>query len=357
MLRPRELKHRTGVAIPVNFSTRGAPRIVALGGGTGLPVLLAGLKDALGLGGIARPSAADRERLTAIVTVADDGGSSGRLRRAYAMLPPGDIRNCLLALSDRPDILAALFGHRFRGRGAMSGHNLGNLILAALTEMERGFAPALERAADMLRVHGRVLPATLEAVELVAEFDDGSRVAGESHIAERRGRIRRIHLEPEATESLPHALEAIRRADYVVIGPGSLYTSLIPVLLSPGLAGAVAASRAQVGVVMNLMSEPGETDGYTVQDHVAALRRHAPGLPIHDVIVNGTPIAAPVRMHYAEEGAYPVALASEAAGVAGCRVWIADVLASGSTVRHDAHKLAGVVLALAGRKDLVERPA
>jgi uncharacterized cofD-like protein len=328
------------------------PRIVALGGGTGLPVVLRGLKSLLAppVGG-GPWAATDRDRLTAIVAVSDDGGSSGRLRRTYGMLAPGDVRNCLLALSEGTDPLASLFGFRFNHHGEMSGHSLGNLILAALSQMESNFERAVERAGEILGIRGRVLPATGAAIGLEAELEDGTRITGESRIAGACGRVRRIRLQPEAV-ALPQALEAIANADCVVIGPGSLYTSLIPVLLTAGLAEAVARSRARVVLVMNLMTEPGETDGYGAREHLLALRAHAPGLRVHDVILNSAPLAEPVRRRYAAQGAQPLPVEPEALVALQCRVCVADVLAAGPEVRHDAHKLARAILDLAARPAL-----
>jgi uncharacterized cofD-like protein len=289
----------------------------------------------------------DRDRLTAIVTVADDGGSSGRLRRAYGMLAPGDVRNCLLALSEGADTVASLFGYRFDHRGEMSGHSLGNLMLAALSQIETGFEQAVERAGEILGITGRVLPATREAVGLDVEFEDGTRIEGESRIAGGCRRIRRIRLHPSGAPALPQALESIRRADCVVIGPGSLYTSLIPVLLTRGLVEAIADSGARVLLVMNLMTEPGETDGYSAADHLVALLAHAPGLRVHDVILNAVPPADPVRRRYAAQGAQPLPFEPGALEALGCRVCPANLLAPGAEVRHDALKLARAILDLA----------
>jgi uncharacterized cofD-like protein len=326
------------------------PRIVALGGGTGLPVLLRGLRDALWASEAAACARSGGELLTAVVSVADDGGSSGRLRRAYGMLAPGDIRNCLLALADDQGTLAALFDYRFNGRGDVTGHSLGNLILAALSQIESRFDRAVERAAALLAVWGRVLPATSSAVGLVAEFDDGACVEGESRIAAVRRRIRRVRLQPEPAPALPGALDAVHAADAVVIGPGSLYTSLIPVLLVEGMKDAIARSGARVVLVMNLMTEPGETDGLTAQDHLLALRAHASGLDVHDVILNDMSIPEPARQRYAGEGARPLAADAAALGALGCRVWTGDLLAVGNLARHDPHKLARAVLQVAGRR-------
>ncbi|HEY2946038.1 MAG TPA: uridine diphosphate-N-acetylglucosamine-binding protein YvcK [Vicinamibacteria bacterium] len=328
-------------------------RIVALGGGTGLPVVLRGLSASLATAGGDGRAAPDRERLTAIVTVADDGGSSGRLRRAYGIRPPGDVRNCLLALSEHPGTLASLFGYRFDGDGEVAGHSLGNLILAALSRIESGFERAVQAAGDILGVSGRVLPATAEAVALEAEFEDGTRIRGESRIAAQRRRIRRIRLRPEAAPALPQALEAIAGADCIVLGPGSLYTSLIPVLLVQGLADAIGASHARVVLVMNLMTEPGETDGHSAPDHLLALRAHAPDLPVHDVIVNATPLTERVRRRYALQGAYPLSIEREALEAFGCRVRVADLLAAGPKVRHDAPRLGRAILDLASEPAIV----
>jgi len=331
-----------------------ALRVVALGGGTGLPILLRGLREALFPPGGPREPARDRERLTAVVTTGDDGGSSGRLRRAYRVIPPGDIRNCLLALSDGDPTLAAIFNFRFNGHEGherddgreVEGHSLGNLILTALSHLEHDFLGAVERANHMLGARGQVLPATLDDVRLVAEFADGSRAEGESRITALGRPIRRVRLDPETVAVLPQAREAIMAADLIVIGPGSLYTSLLPVLLVHGLAATIAASGARVALVMNLMTEPGETDGTDAVDHVLAIRRHAPQVPIHDVLLNTAPIPAPMIERYAGEGAFPIAVDAKALRALGCRVVGRRVLAPGAVIRHDARALARAVLEL-----------
>lgn len=317
-------------------------RITALGGGTGLAVVLRGLRD---LHFPATAGSADQTRLTAIVTVADDGGSSGALRRDFDILAPGDIRNCLLALSEANPTLQALFDFRFDGK--IGGHSLGNLMLTALTLLEKDFSKAIERAADLLAVRGRVLPATADGVELQAEFMDGSTRIGESSIAAEGRRIRRVFLVPEAIHALPQALEAIAGSNLVVIGPGSLYTSLIPVLLVKGIASAITNSGARVALVMNLMTEPGETDGYTAADIIAALREHAPGMPINDVLLNSAPITAEQLRCYSIKGAARIvadhaSIASQECGVIEC-----DLLGEDQKVRHDPRKLARALLSLA----------
>lgn len=306
-------------------------RVVALGGGSGLPVVLRGLKNAADLG------------LTAIVTVADDGGSTGRLRRSYGIPAPGDLRNCLVALSDAPE-LARLFGVRFDGRGDIAGHNLGNLILAALCRLEGEFGRAVDSAAELLAVRGRVVPCTTEPVRLAAEFDDGSVVEGESEIPMVRRRIRRLSLRPEAPPAHPAAKEAIAAADLIVLGPGSLYTSLLPVLLVDDLRQALARSGARTVVVMNLMTEAGETDGASATGILEALREHAPEVPIHDVLLNSALIPSERMMRYLAAGSAPIGYDLEALRAFGCRPIERDLLSEGPLIRHDPDKLAGSLL-------------
>jgi uncharacterized cofD-like protein len=263
------------------------------------------------------------------------------------VLPPGDIRNCLLALSDGDSRIADIFKFRFNGEGDVKEHSLGNLILTALSELERDFSRAIERVSEILRIRGRVFPSTPDEVSLWAEFTDGSCMQGESRIASVRRPIRRVYLQPEETRVLPQAREAIAAANMIVIGPGSLYTSLIPVLLVKGLAEAIADSKARIVLVMNLMTEPGETDGYTVADHLLAVRRHAPQVAIHDVLLNSAPIPTELVERYAEEGAAPIPPEVEPLKALGCRPAGRDLLGAGTKVRHDPHKLARAVLELA----------
>jgi uncharacterized cofD-like protein len=337
---PRAGASRNGRAIAAIAPARRLPRIVALGGGTGLPVVLEGLKGLLFPPGGEWVPTRDAERLTAIVTAADDGGSSGRLRRAYGVRPPGDIRNCLLAMSDRDPTLAALFRYRFGGNGDLGGHSLGNLILTALGDLERDFQKGVQRASELLGIRGQVYPSTSDEVALEAEFDDGSRIVGESRIAVARRPIRHVALRPDTARALPRARKAVAAADLVVIGPGSLYTSLIPTLLVKDLARAVAQSRARVVLVMNLMTEPGETDGYTAGDFLLAIRRHVPELAVHDVLLNATPLPADAVERYAADGAHPVPARRAVLAAMGCRPVERDLAGEGPRVRHDPHKLA-----------------
>jgi uncharacterized cofD-like protein len=319
------------------------PRIVAIGGGTGLPVLLRGLRSALFPAPHRAMSHWRRDVLTALVTVADDGGSSGRLRKAYGILAPGDIRNCLVALAEDPR-MASMFDFRFDGNDGLGGHSLGNLILAALSHLEDRFPAAVERAGEILGIRGRVVPVTGADVRLLAELVDGRHVEGESHIAAVRGQIRRVRLVPDHAAAAPEAKEAIAGAELVVIGPGSLYTSLIPVLLVRGIAEEIARSGARVVLVMNLMTEPGETDGMTAADHVRALLDHAPGMPIHDVLLTDTPVPPRLLGAYAASGAQPVAADLAALRALGCRPVRRPILADGEKVRHDPARLAAAVL-------------
>ena len=318
-------------------------RITALGGGTGLAALLQGLRVMHFPVGVR--DEADQERLTAIVTVADDGGSSGALRRGYGVLAPGDIRNCLLALSDADPTLQELFNFRFHGE--FGDHSLGNLMLTALALLEKDFGRAVERASRLLDIHGRVLPATLDDVQLLAEFVDGSCSMGESRIAAVGRRIRRVSLVPRDTRALPQALHAIAGSHLVVLGPGSLYTSIIPVLLVKGMAQAIADSGARVAVVMNLMTEPGETDGYSAVDVINAIREHVPEMPIHKVLINSNKPSPEHLRRYAAEGSEPITVDPVFIKTLGCRALKCDLLGDGPKVRHEPCKLARALLNLA----------
>ncbi|CAM4523386.1 gluconeogenesis factor [Paenibacillus macerans] len=303
------------------------PRIVVMGGGTGLSVMLRGLKE--------KPL-----DITAIVTVADDGGSSGILRSELQMPPPGDIRNVLTALADVEPLLSDMLNYRFAAGSGLAGHSLGNLILAAITDISGDFVTAVRELSRVFAVRGRVLPAAGQAVVLHAEMEDGSIVTGESKIPEVRGKIKRIFLEPEEVEPLPEAVEAIREADAILIGPGSLYTSIIPNLLVPKLAEAVLENTSAIKIfICNVMTQPGETDDYTVSDHLQAVYNHV-GKHLFDyVIVNDGEIPAQVQDFYAEKGAKPVQVDWDNVTGQGYKV-IADTLVLFRRyLRHDADKL------------------
>jgi uncharacterized cofD-like protein len=315
----------------------GGRRIVAIGGGTGLPVVLAALKRYLGT------RVAD---LTAVVTVTDDGGSSGRLREELRILPPGDIRNCLVALAEVEPLMAELFQFRFGGDGALAGHSFGNLFLAALAGVTGNFLQAIRISGKVLAVQGTILPSTLDSVTLGAELADGSVVRGESRIREQRRAVRRVFVEPPTVRALPEVLEAIAQADAVVLAPGSLFTSLIPNLLVAGVADAVRQAAALRVYVANLMTEPGETDGLSLADHLEALAAHAGRGLVDGVVVHARPFPPDVVQRYARAGAQPVALDRER--LHGLGVWVTDAELTGSTglARHHPEKLGRVLVRL-----------
>jgi uncharacterized cofD-like protein len=339
LVQPPQVVARSADA-PAARPALAAPRLVAIGGGTGLAVTLAGLKGAL----YAEPRTTGS--LTAVVSVADDGGSTGRLRSAYPILAPGDIRNCLVALAEADPVLKSVFDFRFEGDGGIGGHSLGNLIITALTTLGGNFPRAVELAAGLLNIRGRVLPCTGDAVGLVAEYDDGSTVHGECRIASARRGIRRVRLEPASARALPEVLEALEAADLVVLGPGSLYTSIIPVLLVREIAEALTRRAVRVVLVANLMTEPGETDRYKVSDMVRAVLRHVPGLRIHTVVANDAPPPPSLAADYAANDASPVVIDHEALRLLGCEVVTGDLLAGEPRVRHDPVALGRVLFDL-----------
>ncbi len=257
--------------------------LVALGGGTGLSTLLAGLKCL-----VSEVPSEDLwiANLSAIVTVSDDGGSSGRLRDELQMLPPGDIRNCMIALSEDSNLISRLFRHRFRGQGELGGHSFGNLFLAALTEVTGDFTEAVRLSSGVLASKGHIYPATISDVRLVAELADGNVVRGETMISASRAPIRRLRLEPERCLPLPEALKAIRAADVITVGPGSLYTSILPNLLVARVADAIGESHATRIFICNLMTQPGETDNYTARQHLETIKSYAPEIHFDFVIVS-----------------------------------------------------------------------
>lgn len=310
------------------------PRVVALGGGTGLATLLRGLK-------------AYTSNITAIVTVTDDGGSSGRLRGELGIPPPGDIRNCLCALADTESLMERLFQHRFAAGGSLSGHSFGNLFIAAMTQVTGDFELAVRQSSRVLAVRGRVLPSTVWDVTLQACFTDGTCARGESAITGAGKSIARLSLDPPDAEPLAESLQAIAEAEIIVLGPGSLYTSVIPNVLVRGIAEAVAASPARVVYVANLMTEHGETDGYGVAEHVHALHTHA-GRQLVDIVVeNDSPVPREVRDSYAAERAFPVPASRGEIERQGLRVLRGPFLEDGPLARHDPRQLARAVVRLA----------
>ena len=317
-------------------------RLVAIGGGTGLSTLLAGLKQFVGR----RDRGFWLDSLSAIVTVSDDGGSSGRLRDELQILPPGDIRNCMIALSEDSNLLSTLFRHRFRGTGDLGGHSFGNLFLAALAEVTGDFVEAVRLSSEVLASKGHIYPATTTDVRLVAELEDGRVVHGETRITGSRSKIRHLRLEPEHCLPLPGALAAIRAADLITVGPGSLYTSILPNLLVSKVADAIAGSAATKVFVTNLMTQPGETDGYDAQRHLSTIRDYAPQISFDYVLLNDRAITDAQALLYAADGAFQIRWDDEsAAGLGDAEIIRADLLENGEMVRHDPERLARAVIA------------
>jgi uncharacterized cofD-like protein len=312
-------------------------RVVALGGGTGLPVVLQALRPGKGR---QEPDCCD---ITAIVTVTDDGGSSGRLRREMGAIPPGDLRNCLVALSDAPEVLRRLFQHRF-SQGELEGHSFGNLFITALAEVTGDFAHAVRSLHEILAIRGSIFPSTEESVQLVAHFEDGSTVRGEAAIPKALRRIRRVALEPAGCVAPEEACEALRRADAIVLGPGSLYTSVLPNLLVRPIAEALRSSPARKVYVSNLATQPGETDGYAASHHVQALFDHVGRGTCDTVVLNSEPLSPPLVEAYRREGAAPLEADTQRLAAMGLEVIRADLLATGPVARHDPDKLRKVLL-------------
>jgi uncharacterized cofD-like protein len=326
-------------------------KVVAIGGGTGLSTLLKGLKSYVPHPGeplSEPPSELLIGELSAVVTVSDDGGSSGRLRKEFNMLPPGDIRNCIVALSEDEALLSQLFQHRFKQGSGLEGHSFGNLFLAALTSITSDFAEAVRLSAEILLTRGHIFPATTSNVELEAIMEDGTRVRGETKITASKGRIKELVLVPPNVRPLPQTLEAIATADLISIGPGSLFTSLIPNLLVHGIAQAIINSPAIKVYVCNLMTQANESLGLTAADHIRALDRHAGGGRIFDyALVNRTPASPEVKAKYALEGASQIVTDLEAIEAMGVCPVLGDYLEEAGAARHNTQRVARDLMELA----------
>ena len=311
------------------------PKIVAIGGGTGLSTLLRGLKPYT-------------TNITAIVTVADDGGSSGRLREEFGMLPPGDIRNCLVALADAEPLMQRLFQYRFAEHSALHGHSFGNLFITAMTQITGDFEKAVQASSKVLAIQGRVVPSTCAKVRLVAEHDDGNLTLGESRISHALVPIRRVYLEPAGSPPTQEALTAIRDAHAIILGPGSLYTSLIPNLLVNGVVETIVQSKALKIYVCNVMTQFRETAGFKASDHVRALVAHTnPGI-LQVCIVNIEPVPEPLLEKYRKEHAFPVEPDVDRIRELGYQVVADEVISTQDYVRHDPDKLAKLIVHLIG---------
>ena len=324
-------------------------RVVAIGGGTGLSTILKGLKKYTLAPGHLPPPGPYLAELTAVVTVSDDGGSSGRLRRELNMLPPGDVRNCLVAVAADENLISKLFQHRFSGAGDLKGHNFGNLFLAALTAVTGDFAVAVKQASEILATRGHILPATSANVELEAVMHDGSRVAGETRITASEKRIVELHTVPANPEPLPQTLEAIAAADLITMGPGSLFTSLVPNLLVRGVPQAIARSRAVKVFICNLMTQANESLHLTASQHIQALYAHA-RRPIFDyALVNSATVSPRMKQQYAGEQAEQVECDVAAIKKLGVECVTGDFVEENHFARHATDRLCQELMDLAMR--------
>ena len=322
---------RTGRIVDIIFQERKlsrGPVVTVIGGGHGLSVLLRGIKSST-------------SNVSAVVTVADDGGSSGRLREELGIIPPGDLRNCLVALADTEPLMEKLFQYRFKGSTALAGHSFGNLFIAAMNEVTGDMETALNESSKVLAVKGRVIPASKEYVRLDAIMTDGTIVEGESQIPEAHKKIRRVQLYPKRVQAVPAALEAIETADAIILGPGSLYTSIMPNLLVEGVAKALKNSKAVKIYICNVVTQPGETDRYTASAHVKAILDHTGHGTIDYVLVN----SAPVPKEFCEKmGVAPVEVDEEKINALGCGLIKEDLISETDAGRHDPDKLCAAVM-------------
>ena len=328
-------------------------RVVSIGGGTGLSTLLHGLKQYVvghGLG----PKGNLPVDIAAVVTVSDDGGSSGRLRREFDVLPPGDIRNCLVALSEDENLLSRLFQYRFEAGRGLKGHSFGNLFLTALTHITGDFPDAVKESSEVLAIKGRIYPATASHVALEAVLENGRRVLGETKISRSRRRIETVYLRPRRCRPLPDTLAAIAQADVITFGPGSLFTSVIPNLLVTGIADAIRRSPAVKAYFVNLMWQPGETTNFSASQHIDAIHRHARGKLLDYAVLNTREIRPSLRRRYARQNSAPVENDFDAIGAMGVNVVCGDLVQESEVVRHNSDAIAAIAIELAveGRERL-----
>ena len=325
----------------LNNQSSPAIKIVSIGGGTGLSRLLSGLKIFVQSANLkSTPRVPTIEQLTAVVTVTDDSGSTGRLGQEFQIPPPGDIRKCMLALSQDERLMSKLFNYRFSEAGDLSGYSFGNLFLTALTEITGDFLEAIRLCSEVLAIKGRILPSSMEDIRLAAEMENGDKVSGQSSIGRVPERISKIAILPESPEPLTETLEAIQKADIITLGPGSLFTSLLPNLLVRGIPQAIARSQALKVYVGNIMTQGGETPGFTMAEHLQAVSRHLGHFPFDVVLCNHSPIPDQQQTRYREENAEPVRIDFDNLAHYGVRVVSRDLLARDKKVRHDPHKLA-----------------
>lgn len=308
------------------------PKIVAIGGGTGLSMLLKGIKNIT-------------NNITAVVTVGDDGGSSGRLRTEFGVLPPGDIRNCIAALAKDEDLVTKLFQYRFKRGEGLEGHSFGNLFLSALCAITGDMVRAIKESSNVLSIRGVVLPSTLDDMKLIATMEDGRVIYGESNIPEAHGKIKKIYTDPQRCTALPEVIHAIREADLIILGPGSLYTSVIPNLLIDGISEEIIISNAKKIYVCNIMTQPGETDGYSVSDHIRALFTHAGCNKLVDAVIMNDYIPSNLAQKYQQAGSYPVVIDEENIKNLGVKLFTKKLIQDSKEglVRHSSARVARAI--------------
>ena len=318
------------------------PAITAVGGGTGLSTLLRGMKFITG-------------NCTAVVTVGDDGGSSGRLRQDLGIIPPGDLRKCLVAMADREPLMERVMQYRFAGDSYLSGHSLGNLFLAAIADTEGGMEEGLDAASQLFKVRGKVIPSTLQSIQLAADMTDGTFVLGQAEIAQARKQVRQLRMLPEDVPATKSAVDAIMQADILILGPGSLYTSVICNLLVPEIRDAVVKSKAVKVYICNVMTQPGETDGYGAYEHVKAITDYAGETFLDYAVVNSQAIPEEQKAVYLAKGQVPVTPDIEKIEKMGIKVIPASLISKSDMVRHDPLKLAQLIMSLTYRLRLFGR--
>jgi len=319
------------------------PKIVTVGGGHGLSHLLTGLKEY-------------SANITAIVTVADSGGSSGRLRQEFNIVAPGDIRNCLVALADAPALMGELFQFRFSKESELKGHNFGNLFLTAMVQLTGDFEKAVKESSKVLAIRGKVIPSTVSNVHLVAEYEDGSVTEGEAEIPNAKSRIKKVFLKPENPKATREALEAIAQADVIVLGPGSLFTSILPNLVIREIGEKIASAKDAFKIyVCNVMTQAGETDGFNASDHLKAIIDHSQKDVVNACLVNNAKVPLEAQGRYKTEGSFPVEADVEKIKAMGYTVEATDLLGVSDYVRHDSVKLTKALIRLIERHRVIKR--
>ncbi len=327
---PQKNKGIIDIIYEKRFLSRG-PKIVAIGGGTGLSTILEGLKEYT-------------TNITAIVTVADEGGSSGRLREEFGILPPGDIRNCLVSLAEAPQLMRDLFQYRFKEGNGIKGHSFGNLFITAMTQVTGSFQDAVKESSIVLAIKGRVIPSSLDKIRLKAEYSDGTVKEGEDKIPDEERAIKRICLMPADAQSNPEAVEAIRSAEIIVFGPGSLFTSVIPNLLIKGITEEIAQRAAMKMYICNVMTQHGETDGFTASDHLAMIISHAKKNVVNSCLISSSRLQYSLLVKYAQEKSFPVIFDRERLKKMGIHIFEADVISRSNYLRHDSLKVAKEIM-------------